>query len=222
MSVEQTRSSGIADFKKGRVPREVRVRQLVGVAEELLLESGFEQFSIEQLCRAAGVSRPVVYEHFGSKEGIYLAVQRHVRNEFDAVLLGALDDAHELTAAIRAASDAFFGILERDPERWLMVFGSTTVFVGPMAEDLWNLRVGTVERIAMLVTTFAPSLEDQDAEFLAHSIAGSGEGLGRWWYRNRHVSREVIVGWFVDTVSASIEDAERRAGDRPRTEASSG
>ena len=76
-------------YKHGRVPREVRRGQLLVLAEQLFMEKGYGGFSIDDLCRAAGVSRPIVYEHFGSKDGIYLACLRGIRSEFESALLAA-------------------------------------------------------------------------------------------------------------------------------------
>lgn len=61
------------------MPREVCRGQLLDLAEELFIQKGYVGFSIDDLSRAAGVSRPTVYHHFGSKDGVYLACLRRVR-----------------------------------------------------------------------------------------------------------------------------------------------
>lgn len=193
----------VEGFKKGRVPREVRARQLLDLAEEIFLENGYEGFSIEELCRAAGVTRPVVYEHFGSKEGVFLACQRRIRTEFEEALAEGLA-ARNLETAVRDAADAFFGMLEENPRRWLFVFGSTTGLVGPLAEELYDLRAQTVDRIAEVGRAFAPRMDEEAVLALAQAIAGSGEGLGRWWMRNRHIPRQRIVDYQVRFTLAAI------------------
>ena len=60
--------------KRVRMSRADRRKQLVGVARELCAAQGFDGVSIEEIAAAAQVSKPVVYEHFGSKEGIYNVV----------------------------------------------------------------------------------------------------------------------------------------------------
>lgn len=200
-------SPGVADFQKGRVPREVRVRQLLDLAEGLFLEHGFEGFSIEDLCRAAGVSRPVVYEHFGSREGVYLACQQRVRDEFDAALEGALeaDDLAgpaSLDGVVRQVAEVYFAMLEAHPRRWLFVFGSTSGFAGPMADRLYDLRLATIERIAVLCRAYRPDLTEEHTTALAHMISGAGEELGRWWMRHLDVPRQRVVDQYVDATLA--------------------
>src|SRR3954462_8076348 len=63
----------IGDFRHGRVPRAVRERQLVELGEELFAERGFAKASMDELARRAGVTKPVIYELFGSKEGLFRA-----------------------------------------------------------------------------------------------------------------------------------------------------
>src|SRR3954452_25451102 len=63
----------IEDFRHGRVPRAVRERQLVELGEELFAERGFAKASMDELARRAGVTKPVIYELFGSKEGLFRA-----------------------------------------------------------------------------------------------------------------------------------------------------
>src|SRR3954453_993544 len=63
----------IEDFRHGRVPRAVRERQLVELGEQLFAERGFAKASMDELARRAGVTKPVIYELFGSKEGLFRA-----------------------------------------------------------------------------------------------------------------------------------------------------
>jgi AcrR family transcriptional regulator len=66
-------------YRHGRVPRPVREQQLLDVAEEQFAAHGYGGASIEVIARLAGVSRPIVYDHFGDKEGVYVACLRRSR-----------------------------------------------------------------------------------------------------------------------------------------------
>src|ERR671923_342516 len=92
LRVTMTAVARIQEFRHGRVPRAVRERQLVELGEELFAERGFAKASMDELARRAGVTKPVVYELFGSKDGVFEAcVERAVRRLAD-----------EVTAAVRA------------------------------------------------------------------------------------------------------------------------
>ena len=204
-------------YKHGRVPREVRRTQLLELAEELFMEKGYGGFSIDDLCRAAGVSRPIVYEHFGSKDGLYVACLRSIRAEFEHALLAAAANAPDLATTVERSADAWFSILERDPRRWSLVYGGATGLVGPLADQLADLRDTTVQQIAMVATQFAPRAEREQITLWAHAVSGAGEQLGRWWLRNPDVPRERVIAFYADFLDAAASHLIESSADSAST-----
>src|SRR3954465_10225971 len=102
----------IEDFRHGRVPREVRERQLVELGEERFAERGFAKASMDELARRAGVTKPVIYELFGSKEGLFEACREGL----------ALRLAESIAEAARGA-DSVGGVSAPDPEARLRAGG---------------------------------------------------------------------------------------------------
>lgn len=149
----------------------------------------------------------MVYEHFGSKNGVYLACIRRIHDEFDDALVASARDAPELRAALRLGAGAFFATIEEQPQRWSLVYGSSTGMVGAMADDLSQLRAGTVGRIAELITAHRPEVDARRAEVVANMISGAGEQLGRWWLRHPGTSRELVVRDFTDFAHAAVREA---------------
>src|ERR1700722_16292251 len=80
-------------YRHGRVPRQVREQQLLDVAEEQFAVHGYGGASIEVIAKLAGVSRPIVYDHFGDKEGVYIACLRRARGELEEMILEAASKA---------------------------------------------------------------------------------------------------------------------------------
>lgn len=197
MNSKTARSNGsVAGYKHGRVPRAIREQQLLDHAEELLIVNGYGGFSIEDLCRAAGVSRPTVYEHFGSKDGVYIACLRRIRGEFEQTLIEAAAGVSDLAEIFARGADAFFEILERDPRRWSLVYGSA-MLVGPLADELDDLRAGTVERIVQAARELAPDADSRVLIVFAHAASGAGEQVARWWLRNPEVPRSAVVTLYI-------------------------
>ncbi|MGH2803311.1 MAG: TetR/AcrR family transcriptional regulator, partial [Thermoleophilaceae bacterium] len=97
----------IEDFRHGRVPRAVRRHQLVELAEDLFAERGYAGASMDELCRRAGVTKPVVYELFESKDGLFRAcVDRSVERMAESIA-AAVRAEDEPEARMRAGSLAF-------------------------------------------------------------------------------------------------------------------
>jgi AcrR family transcriptional regulator len=196
MASTKTRASTrnqVSGYNHGRVPRAVRERQLLDLAEQLFIERGYEGASIEELARAAGVSRPIVYEHFGSKDGIYLACLRRIRAEFEHALIGAAAGGSDLVDQIDRGADAFFAMLEAAPERWSLVYGGAPMLLGPLADEITDMRFATVERIAGIIGPHMPHADPERVIAFAHATSAVGEQLGRWWLRNPHVPRARVV-----------------------------
>lgn len=218
MNRTTTRSNGsVGGYKHGRVPRAIREQQLLDHAEELLIENGYGGFSIEDLCRAAGVSRPIVYEHFGSKDGVYIACLRRIRGEFEQAMIDAAAGASDLAEVFARGADAFFEILERDPRRWSLVYGPT-MLVGPLADELDEMRAATVERIAGQAREFAPDADPEVVIVFAHAASGAGEQVGRWWLRNPEIPRSRVVSHYVRACApalAQLRDPELATSREP-------
>jgi AcrR family transcriptional regulator len=200
---ESSAPRSVDGYKHGRVPREVRRGQLLELAEELFMEKGYGGFSIDDLCRAAGVSRPIVYEHFGSKDGIYLACLRRIRAEFEQALLAAASDGADLATTVERSAEAWFGIVEEEPQRWSLVYGGATGLVGPLADHLAELRDTTVQQIGAVLTKYGPNADPEQIAMWAHAVSGAGEQLGRWWLRNPEIPRDQIISFYSDFLYAA-------------------
>lgn len=180
--------------KQARMPRAERERQLLDVALRMFIRHGYQGTSIEDLARAAGVTRPIIYAHFGSKDGIYLACLRRARAELDA-RLGAGAGAGDLASRLKGGIDGYFSFVESDRAAWSILFGGGVAVAGPAAAEAARLRFATVDRITNLLAEVAPKVDRQTLEAYAHAVSGSGEQLAKWWLARRDLSREQVVAY---------------------------
>jgi AcrR family transcriptional regulator len=188
----------VADFPHGRVPGEVRQRQLLDVAERLFAEAGYRATSIEGIAAAAGVTRPVVYQRFGSKEGIYVAVLRRARAQMEELMFENMASATDVQSRIRAAADAYFRFVELDPDRFRVLFGADAAVPPAVAEEAKQLHLATEQRFAAMFARDAPGYDDRFYQALAHAIGGAGNQLAQWWLRTPGISREQLVDWYCE------------------------
>jgi AcrR family transcriptional regulator len=182
----------VAGYRHGRVPRAVREQQLLDIAEEQFAIGGFGGASIEEISRLAGVSRPIVYEHFGDKEGIYLACLRRARAELEEMILAATVGASEPAEMLLRGTDAYFEFVERRGQRWAVLFDGFELG-GPAAIEIAELRFATVRRIRDLIAQIAPASDPATLEAFAHAVSGSAEQVAKWWRANPQIAREQIV-----------------------------
>ncbi len=186
--------TGVAGYAHFHVPAAVRAEQLLDVAERLFSAGGYGATSIEAIAREAGVTRPVVYEHFGSKDGIYLACLRRARAELEAMLFESVAAAgSDLRAQLAAGADAYFRFVEQGAERWRVLFGGGAAVSGELAEAAMQLHLGTERRFAALFRQAAPEGDEQQLVAVAHAIGGAAHQLAQWWLRTPGVPRAQVV-----------------------------
>jgi AcrR family transcriptional regulator len=178
-----------------------RREQLVTVARSLFAEKGFEGTSVEEIAARAQVSKPVVYEHFGGKEGIYaVVVDREV-----ATLLGALTGSlrspgHPRTIVERTAL-AFLDYIETSEDGFRVLVRDSPVAeaTGPFHSMLGDTATH-VE--ALLAEQFAHrDLDPTTAQLYAQMLVGMIAFTGQWWLEAREPDKRIVaahltnLGW---------------------------
>lgn len=184
----------VQDFKHGRVPRAVRERQLLELAEALFAERGYAGASMDELARRAGVTKPVVYELFGSKDGLFAAcVDRSIeRLAADiSTAVRAQDDPEE---RLRAGGLAFIRFAAANRVAWdLMSMG------GSFEEKARAVRSSQAELIRELMAEMARDDVDQrELEVAAHAVNAAYEGVAHWMWAHPDVPIEQIADWIAD------------------------
>jgi len=216
--IGQVEENGVGGFPHGRVPAAVRSEQLLDVAERLFAERGYGSTSIESIAREAGITRPIVYEHFGSKDGIYLACLRRARGQLEAMLAEAVASVTDPREQLEHGADAYFRFVETDPTRWHVLFGGGAAVSGDVAEEAIQLHLGTERGFAELFARLAPQQDPQALLAFAHSIGGAAHQLAQWWLRTPQIPREQIVRWYSavcwEGLRSSLGVAESARGAR--------
>ncbi len=174
------------------MPRQVREQQLLDVAEEQFAAHGYGGASIEVIARIAGVSRPIVYDHFGDKEGVYIACLRRARGELEEMILAGVASAKTPREMIERGTAAYFEFVERRGQRWTVLFGGVEI-AGGAAEEIARLRFDTVNRIRDLIAAIAPDADTVTVDAYAHAISGSAEQVAKWWRANPKLARARVV-----------------------------
>jgi AcrR family transcriptional regulator len=108
----------ISDYAHGRVPRALRERQIIRLAEELFAEQGFTGASMDELARRAGVSKPVIYTLVGSKEQLYRRCVEHFSDELSIRLAEAAESESDPALRLRAGIAAFFTYVDQHRLVW--------------------------------------------------------------------------------------------------------
>jgi len=183
----------IEDFKHGRVPRAVRERQVVELAEDLFSERGYAGASMEELSRRAGVTKPVVYELFGSKDGLFRVCVDRAIERMAASIADAFRSETEPEARLRAGGLAFLRFAHDNRVAWDLMG-----MQGRFADQAASVRRSQAQLIRTLMEEIAPDGTDpRELEAVAYAVNSAYEGAAHWMWEHPDVPVEELADWIV-------------------------
>lgn len=177
-----------------RLSRAQREAQLIAVAQTLFAQKGYQGTAMEDIAQSAGVSRPIVYKHFGSKDGIYLASLADARRQLEAQMLQAVAAQTSPEQRLAAGLRAYFAFVQAQGDAWDILFGGGAAVAGTAEAEARELRFRTVERIALLLQfDLGNRVPPERIRAFAHLISGGAEQLAKWWRQNPGLTVEDLV-----------------------------
>ncbi len=159
-----------------RLSAPARREQILDVALVVFATAGFHGASMNDIADAAGVTKPVLYQHFDSKRDLYQAlieeVGNRLRNNIDKATAEATDGKSQTELGFRA----YFRWVAEDHDGFRLLFGS-----GSRRDDEFNeaIRKITAESARAVAPLIAVDIDESHRETLAHALVGLAEGASR-------------------------------------------
>jgi AcrR family transcriptional regulator len=183
----------IEDFAHGRVPRELRERQIVELAEELFSERGYQGASMDELARRAGVTKPVVYELFGSKDDLFRACLERSAERLAKVVAEAVRAESEPEARVHAGGLAFLRFAADNRVAWELMME------GRFSDAAVGVRRRQAALVHELLLEKAPAdVDPRELELAAHAVNSAYEGVAHWMWEHPDVPLERLADWTVE------------------------
>ena len=187
-----------------------RRERIEGAATKLFAERGFSATTVEEIARAAGVTKPIVYRHFESKQELFIALLERTRDELIGAPLSKLARANRDARKQRAVMlDAWLEYVERHPD-------ATRLFLTPITEDP-DVAAVQQELFARqratqraMVREFAPGVDEDEAEPLAEALRAAYNAVALWWLDHLDVPRTVPLAVLRRVAEGVVRTAGRR------------
>ncbi|MEU9498666.1 TetR/AcrR family transcriptional regulator [Streptomyces sp. NPDC048196] len=181
------------EIDRGRAARAEARTRIEDTAARLFAERGYAGTTIGEIAAEAGLSKPMLYRHFDSKQELHLALLERHRDELAAApIQQLLHGEGDLDSRMRAMYDAWFGYVQSHPYTWRMMFRDTTG--DAEVQDFHReLQRRQRETDMALLREFAPGLPEGELEPLAEAIRSSLYGLALWWLDQPEQPRELLV-----------------------------
>jgi len=191
-------------------------------ASRVFAQRGFHAASMDEIARACGVTKPMLYAYFRSKEGLFLAVV----DRTGRTLLGAVEKLLAQPDARRRLNDGADVILEfiaRDRHAWAVMYAEG-LGESAVAKHVAGYRQKIVQLTALTLgqarpASLATAAGRQRAELYAVALIGAGEALARWWLDRQGIpaaelqamGRRMVDAMLVDFLAAPLPAAARQA-----------
>ena len=178
-----------------RVPRAVREQEMLDVAERVFAERGYDGASMDEIAQGAGISKPMVYAYFGSKEGLYLALVRRATDGFyDSVERASSSGTAE--ERLWGGIKAYFRFVEEYRWGWTILYREAAAGPNRFAGELEADRTRVADLLARLMIEVAAergidAMMEEQIRALTHAFVGACEGLGRRWLEHPDEPREL-------------------------------
>jgi AcrR family transcriptional regulator len=189
-----------------------RREQLISVGRTLFADKGFEAVTVEEIASTAGVSKPVVYEHFGGKEGLYAVVVDREMNHLLSMISGALQGSHP-RQLLGQAGMALFDYIESRPDGFRILVRDSPVSqqTGSFASLIVDVA-GQVEHL--LAEQFkAHGLPTRLAPMYSQMLVGMTALTGQWWLDVRKPRKDEVVAHLINLAWNGLAHLE----PKPRT-----
>jgi AcrR family transcriptional regulator len=179
-----------AGRRGNRLPRDERRGQLLAAASEVFVDRGYHAAGMDEIADRAGVSKPVLYQHFTSKLELYLAVlQRHADNLVSGVRQ-ALRTTTDNRQRVRAAVDAFFDFIEHDGQGYRLIFENDYVTEPQVASQVRVATEACTDAVFDLISHDS-GLDPHRARMIAVGLVSISVDSARYWLNNeRPISKE--------------------------------
>jgi AcrR family transcriptional regulator len=163
-----------------RLPRSARRKQLLAAAQQIFVAQGYHAAAMDEIAEQAGVSKPVLYQHFPGKLELYLALLDTHCDAIIAKVRGAMLASPDNKDRVKGAVRAYFDFMDHESEAFRLVFESDLTNEPAVREHVERVTSETAALVARLVREDT-GLPDEAARLLAVSLVGMAQVSARFW-----------------------------------------
>jgi len=179
--------------KGARLPRTARRAQLLAAAGEVFAANGYHAAAMDEIAERAGVSKPVLYQHFPGKLELYMALLQTHADELISGVTNALESTTDNKQRVQAAVGAYFDFVDAEGEAFRLVFQSDIRGEPVVHETIERATKACVDAITATITADA-GMDEERARLLAVGLVGASQVAAQSWLAsNRPIDKSEAV-----------------------------
>ncbi|HZE66720.1 MAG TPA: TetR/AcrR family transcriptional regulator [Sporichthyaceae bacterium] len=196
--------------RAGRLPRTARRRQLLDAALAVFTTQGYHAAAMDDIAEKAGVSKPVLYQHFPGKRDLYLALLDESAESLLGAVRAALASTHDNKLRVRATMRAYYTYVEDVTGAFRLVFESDFTGEPDVRARVDDVGRQCAEMIAAVISEDT-GLPDAECRLLGAALAGVAQVTARTWTANANtIPREEAIDLVASLVWRGIKGVPLR------------
>ncbi|SDP69586.1 transcriptional regulator, TetR family [Actinopolyspora xinjiangensis] len=197
-----------------RMSRAEREQQILGIAEEVFAERGYQGTAMDDIAQRVGLSKPMLYEYFGSKEGLLLACLERAKRELLECTSTAAANAETPEQLLHDALLAFFRFGEDHKQAWALLRNESAVPGVELDTELEGIRGQQVGFTTDMLRMSLPEADEYRLEAFAEAIIGACERMALWRENHPEITPETVTDHLMALIGPSLSGEARASQAR--------
>ncbi|TNY36385.1 TetR family transcriptional regulator [Thermomonospora catenispora] len=190
-----------------------RRRALLEAADRVILREG-PSASMAAIAAEAGISKPILYRHFGDKSGLYQALaERHTRRLLE-VVEAQFSAAGTVRDRIRTTIDTYLSLISHNPQLYRFLMHRASAEDAATHSAMSTMIRGLSQELAKVLMAESGLADPARAYVWGHAVIGMVQTAGDWWLDHPDVPRETVVDALTDLILVGLPESARRNGGR--------
>ncbi|WP_025274385.1 TetR/AcrR family transcriptional regulator [Haloglycomyces albus] len=202
-----------------RIPRREREQQMLDAAVPIFARDGFHAAGMAEIARNCGISKPMLYLYFESKEGLFIACIRRESDRLITMITEAVARGGSPKDDLWNGIRAFLSFIDQHRGAWSVLYRRARSLGEPVSSEVDELRSNMTTMIAGLLAHYRPDI-DAETKLAAHTLVGACESLADYMLEQPDVTVEDVSGRLMDLMwpgLALIFDTQPKSNStRPR------
>lgn len=169
-----------APTRAARLSRPARRTQLLAAAQQLFVDRGYHATGMDEIAERAGVSKPVLYQHFPGKLELYLALVDEAGEQIVEAVVAAMNSTTDGRQRILATMEAYFRFVSAEGASYRLVFESDLTNDAEVRRRVDGAEARTTYAVARVISADA-GLPSREALLLAASVVGMAKSAAQFW-----------------------------------------
>jgi AcrR family transcriptional regulator len=165
---------------------------------------------MDQIAAASGISKPMLYEYFGSKEGLLLACVERARGRLFEEIAAAVRGPDTPETALRAGIEAFLAFADEQRATWVVLFGEGGRF-GEAAGAIRAEQSGLIAQLLRELPGWTAEPDPQELDAIAHMFVGAAEAIAFWALAHPEVTGDQVADHLMTVLWPVVRELPRRS-----------